>query len=248
MSGDFSGRDIAFVNRVFAGKRYNMNVSKEREHGVSSSEVTLSDPHDNKTRAVHPQTQERPDSPGPPCVSSRSDRSMSEPIQFKNMGPSVELSPMKQERPDSPGPTCVSVRSDRSMTEPIEFNNEGPIVESRFPRMRSVVIKGRPANKHPPHLDSIFMLLEESIVTFVKKELKKFKRVLESSERLEGLKEEDDSLEDEDEEQGSSNRDAFLTLTLNFLRNMKQEELADSLQSKSLISICQRLTIVESFG
>lgn len=34
------------------GKRYNMNVSKEREHGVSSSEVTLSDPHDNKTRAV----------------------------------------------------------------------------------------------------------------------------------------------------------------------------------------------------
>ncbi|XP_033959963.1 NLR family CARD domain-containing protein 3-like [Pseudochaenichthys georgianus] len=85
-----------------------------------------------------------------------------------------------------------------------------------------------------------FQLLEESIVTFVKKELKKFKRVLESSERLEGLKEEDDSLEGEDEEQGSSNRDAFLTLTLNFLRNMKQEELADSLQSKSLISICQR--------
>ncbi|XP_010792243.1 protein NLRC3-like [Notothenia coriiceps] len=84
------------------------------------------------------------------------------------------------------------------------------------------------------------MLLEENIVTFVKKELKKFKRVLESSERLEGLKEEDDSLEGEDEEQGSSNRDAFLTLTLNFLRNMEQEELADSLQSRSLISICQR--------
>ncbi|KAF3833049.1 hypothetical protein F7725_026714 [Dissostichus mawsoni] len=33
----------------------------------------------------------RDNSPGPTCVSSRSDWSMSEPIEFKNMGPSVEL-------------------------------------------------------------------------------------------------------------------------------------------------------------
>ncbi|XP_063737026.1 protein NLRC3-like isoform X2 [Eleginops maclovinus] len=127
----------------------------------------------------------------------------------------------------------------KSISEPIEFKNEGPIVEPRVPRKRSVVIKERPAKKHQQKLDSIFKLLQESIVTFVKKELKKFKTVLESSEHLEGLKEEDESLEGEDEEQGSSNTDAFLTLTLNFLRKMDQEQLADSLQSKSRISVCQ---------
>uniref|UniRef100_A0A8C9ZCF3 NACHT domain-containing protein n=1 Tax=Sander lucioperca TaxID=283035 RepID=A0A8C9ZCF3_SANLU len=45
---------------------------------------------------------------------------------------------------------------------------------------------------------------------------------------------------EEEEEQRKSNGDAFMKLTLNFLRNMKQEQLADSLQSKTLAAICQR--------
>ncbi|XP_059211580.1 NLR family CARD domain-containing protein 3-like [Centropristis striata] len=44
----------------------------------------------------------------------------------------------------------------------------------------------------------------------------------------------------EEEEPRKSNRDAFLKLTLNFLRNMKQEQLADSLQNKTCAVICQR--------
>ncbi|XP_028428493.1 protein NLRC3 [Perca flavescens] len=74
------------------------------------------------------------------------------------------------------------------------------------------------------------MLLEENIVTFVKNELKKIQKVLspdypECSES---------KREDEDEEQRRS-REAFLKITLHFLRRMKQDELADRLQS-----ICRR--------
>ncbi|XP_055361824.1 NACHT, LRR and PYD domains-containing protein 12-like isoform X2 [Betta splendens] len=91
------------------------------------------------------------------------------------------------------------------------------------------------------HLDSIFMLLEENIVTFVKDELKKIQKVLSSdyTECLESQREYEKELDGEDEEQRRSSRDAFLKITLNFLRRMKQEELADCLQSKFSAPICQ---------
>uniref|UniRef100_A0A665SUW6 B30.2/SPRY domain-containing protein n=1 Tax=Echeneis naucrates TaxID=173247 RepID=A0A665SUW6_ECHNA len=50
------------------------------------------------------------------------------------------------------------------------------------------------------------------------------------------MKNEDDEV---DEEQRRS-REAFLKITVNFLRRMKQEELADCLQSKSHARVCQR--------
>ncbi|TDH15453.1 hypothetical protein EPR50_G00031470 [Perca flavescens] len=85
----------------------------------------------------------------------------------------------------------------------------------------------------------LFQLLEESIVTFVKKELKKFQKVLSPDypEYLESQREDEKVLdgEDEDEEQRRRSREAFLKITLHFLRRMKQEELADSLQSSKRI-------------
>nr|WPK86733.1 NLR_family_CARD_domain-containing_3-like protein isoform_X6 [Sebastes schlegelii] len=188
-----------------------------------------------------PVKRERPDVPH--CVSMKSGWSISVPIEFKNEGPIIEPSPVKQERPDSPVPDvpdCLSMKSGRSISVPIEFKNEGPIIEPRAHRKRSGVLSDRPAPKHQQSLDSIFMLLEDNIVTFVKNELKKFKKVLESSEGFEGLEEDDEVTGgQEKDEQRSSNIDAFLKLTLNFLRNMKQEQLADSLQSKTLAVICQ---------
>ncbi|XP_067439182.1 NLR family CARD domain-containing protein 3-like isoform X2 [Thunnus thynnus] len=79
------------------------------------------------------------------------------------------------------------------------------------------------------------MLLEENIVTFVKNELKKMQRVLSSDypECLESQREEEEVLDGEEEEQRRSSREAFLKITLHFLRRMKQEELADCLQSRS---------------
>ncbi|KAL7369701.1 hypothetical protein ABVT39_005998 [Epinephelus coioides] len=92
------------------------------------------------------------------------------------------------------------------------------------------------------------MLLEENILTFVKNELKKIQKVLSPDypECLESQREDEEVLEGEDEEQRRSSREAFLKITLHFLRRMKQEELADCLQSKLLsyhvgppVAVCQ---------
>uniref|UniRef100_A0A673A652 NACHT domain-containing protein n=1 Tax=Sphaeramia orbicularis TaxID=375764 RepID=A0A673A652_9TELE len=77
-------------------------------------------------------------------------------------------------------------------------------------------------------------MLEENICTFVKNELKKFHKVL-SPDYPECLK----SLKDEDEEQRRSS-EAFLKITLNFLRRMKQEELAERLHRRSQFGVHQR--------
>ncbi|KAM6894017.1 protein NLRC3-like [Xenentodon cancila] len=70
---------------------------------------------------------------------------------------------------------------------------------------------------------------------FVKNELKKIQRVLSPDypESLENL------LEDEDEEQRRS-REAFVKITVNFLRRMKQEQLAERLQSSTFAEVCQK--------
>ncbi|XP_030611259.1 NLR family CARD domain-containing protein 3-like [Archocentrus centrarchus] len=82
------------------------------------------------------------------------------------------------------------------------------------------------------------MLLEDNIITFVKNELKKIQKVLSPDypECLES-QEDDELLKSEDKEQKRS-REAFVNLTLNFLRRMKQEELADRLESKIPVT-CQ---------
>ncbi|KAM4635068.1 protein NLRC3-like [Polymixia lowei] len=86
------------------------------------------------------------------------------------------------------------------------------------------------------------MLLEENIVTFVKNELKRFQRVLSSDypESLERQSEDEEVGGGEEEEQRRSAREAVLKITLHFLRSMKQEELADSMENKTPAAACQR--------
>ncbi|KAM4600211.1 NLR family CARD domain-containing protein 3-like [Fundulus diaphanus] len=85
------------------------------------------------------------------------------------------------------------------------------------------------------------MLLEDNIVTFVKKELKKIQKVLspDDPDSSESQRDDVEVLEGEDEEQRRSSREALMKITLNFLRRMKQEELVDRLQSKHLAAVCQ---------
>uniref|UniRef100_UPI003AAAFBCB protein NLRC3-like n=1 Tax=Centroberyx gerrardi TaxID=166262 RepID=UPI003AAAFBCB len=75
---------------------------------------------------------------------------------------------------------------------------------------------------------------------FVKNELKKFQNVLSPDypECLERQREDEEVVDGEEEEQRRS-REALLKITLHFLRRMKQEELADSLESKTLAAVCQ---------
>nr|XP_024656646.1 protein NLRC3-like [Maylandia zebra] len=97
----------------------------------------------------------------------------------------------------------------------------------------SEVPSGQPTQQHQAHLDSIFMRLEVNIITFVRNELQKIQKVLSPDypECLESKR--------EDDEQRSS-REAFVKITVDFLRRMKQEDLADRLQKKSLAEVCHR--------
>ncbi|XP_055362754.1 NACHT, LRR and PYD domains-containing protein 12-like isoform X4 [Betta splendens] len=107
----------------------------------------------------------------------------------------------------------------------------------RVDQQSSEVPSAQSVQQHQTQLDSIFMLLEENIVTFVKKELKKMQKVLSPDypECLESQREDEEELDGEDEEQRKSSRDAFLKITVNFLRRMKQEELVDCLQKPDLM-------------
>ncbi|XP_032364502.1 NACHT, LRR and PYD domains-containing protein 12 isoform X9 [Etheostoma spectabile] len=147
---------------------------------------------------------------------------------------------MQQQKP-GPGPSCVSMKSDRSMDRPIDFK-DGQAVDEKVHQESSEGLGGQSDLQQQTDLDSIFMLLEENIVTFVKNELKKIQKVLRPDypECLESEREDKEVLEGEDEEQRRRSREAFLKITLHFLRRMKQEELADRLQSRSHSGVCQR--------
>uniref|UniRef100_A0A8C5GUA5 NACHT domain-containing protein n=1 Tax=Gouania willdenowi TaxID=441366 RepID=A0A8C5GUA5_GOUWI len=72
----------------------------------------------------------------------------------------------------------------------------------------------------------VFQLLEDNIISFVKAELKHMQKIVDGDDPECS----ESQMEDEDEEQRRS-REAFLNITLYFLKRMKQEELAERLQS-----------------
>ncbi|CAI5677416.1 unnamed protein product [Oreochromis niloticus] len=136
--------------------------------------------------------------------------------------------------------SCVSVRSDWSKGKPPEFSNEpaATIVEQE----RAEVSTGQSAQQHQTHLDSVVMRLEENITMFVKNELKKIQKLLspDHPETLKSQKEDEEMFEGEDEDERKSCREAFLKITLHFLRRLKQHEMADHLQSKIFASLYKR--------
>uniref|UniRef100_A0AAQ4R3G9 NACHT domain-containing protein n=1 Tax=Gasterosteus aculeatus aculeatus TaxID=481459 RepID=A0AAQ4R3G9_GASAC len=251
-----------------------MNQAEDPEDGVPPSEAPLCGEHDSQTKAQRIHQRPGP-GPEPSCVSMKSNRSMSPPPEFKDVGPSVDARTHHRPRPGpGPGPSCVSMKRNRAMSPPLKFKDVGPSVdasshqqrgESPEPRCLSMksdrsndrwfnfkdgrrsydpeedqesseVPTGLSAQQHQTHLDSIFMLLEENILTFVKNELKKIQMVV-SSDYPECLEKEDE--EELDEEQRRS-REAFVKISVHFLRRMKQDQLAERLQSRLLAPVCQR--------
>ncbi|XP_019211776.1 NACHT, LRR and PYD domains-containing protein 3-like [Oreochromis niloticus] len=171
--------------------------------------------------------EERVESTGSSCPSVTSDRSQDHKPAF-----SGEPGPTRGQRSQSAGSSCPSVRSDRSKGDVPHFSAEpGP---TRVDQQSSEVPSGQSAQQHQTRLDSIFMLLEDNIITFVKNELKKIQKVLSPDYR--------ECLESQmqDDEQRSSSREAFLKITMDFLSRMKQEELADRLQRKLKAAVCHR--------
>ncbi|CAK6979523.1 NLR family CARD domain-containing protein 3-like [Scomber scombrus] len=127
------------------------------------------------------------------------------------------------------------------MDRPIKFKDGQP-ADGRVQQQSSEVPSDQSAQQHQTQLDSIFMLLEENIINFVKNELKRVQRVLspDDPECLKSQSEDEEVLDGEEEEQRRSSREAFLKITLHFLRRMKQEDLADCLQSRTFAPECRR--------
>uniref|UniRef100_A0A669EJ85 NACHT domain-containing protein n=1 Tax=Oreochromis niloticus TaxID=8128 RepID=A0A669EJ85_ORENI len=135
------------------------------------------------------------------------------------------------QRSQSAGSSSPSVRSDVSKGHPPDFSAEpGP---TRVDQQSSEVPSGQSAHQHQTQLDSIFMLLEDNIINFVKNELKKIQKVL-NPNKPQCLE-----FQREDDEQRSS-REAFVKIAVDFLRRMKQEELADRLQRQLPAAVCHR--------
>uniref|UniRef100_A0AAQ4NWZ8 B30.2/SPRY domain-containing protein n=1 Tax=Gasterosteus aculeatus aculeatus TaxID=481459 RepID=A0AAQ4NWZ8_GASAC len=211
-----------------------MNQAEDPEDGVPPSEAPLCGEHGSQTKAQR--THQRPGpGPGPSCVSMKNNRSRNPPLNFKDVGPSVDAR-SHQQRGKSPEPRCVSMKSDRSKGQYINFKDGRRSYDPEEDQESSEVPTGPSAQPHQTHLDSIFMLLEENILTFVKNELKKIQKFM-SSDYPECVEKEHEEVLDEEQRRFS---EAFVKISVHFLRRMKQEELAERLQSRLLAAVCQR--------
>ncbi|XP_077950434.1 protein NLRC3-like isoform X2 [Gasterosteus aculeatus] len=217
-----------------------MNQGEDPEDGVRPSEAPLCGEHDSQTTAQRIHQRPGP-GPGPPagaepsCVSMKSNQSINQPLDFKDGRPSVDAS-SHQQRGKSPEPRCVSMKSNQSKDDWMNFRDGRCSHDPEEDQETSEVPTDPSAQQHQTHLDSIFMLLKENILTFVKNELKKIQKIV-SSDYPECLEKEDEEVLDEEQ---MRSREAFVKISVHFLRRMKQEELADRLQSRLLPADCQR--------
>ncbi|XP_053490968.1 uncharacterized protein LOC128613856 [Ictalurus furcatus] len=132
---------------------------------------------------------------------------------------------MEGKRSDSPEPSCVSMKSDWSMEEPFNFRDRDSPTDVRPQKKKSSISRNQ--------LDSIFTALEHTVITLIKNELKRFRKLLSPdypacTER-----------EVEDEEDLHSVREGVLKITLHVLKNMNHTDLANTLQNKSVVSVYQ---------
>ncbi|XP_067084492.1 NACHT, LRR and PYD domains-containing protein 12-like isoform X6 [Osmerus mordax] len=181
--------------------------------------------------------QQRPASPVPSCVSMKSDWSMHPPISFNAGGFSNEEG-IKRQRPASPVSSCVSMKSDRSMDPPPMFSDGGGPSNEEGDQQE----KPETDQSHQEDLSSIFTVLEETVIRFVKEELKRMKRILSPDfpEGLESQREDQEVVDPEYQKQESSAREGALKITLHVLRNMNQKELADTLEENERAEICRQ--------
>ncbi|XP_046881687.1 NACHT, LRR and PYD domains-containing protein 12-like isoform X4 [Hypomesus transpacificus] len=182
--------------------------------------------------------QQRPASPVPSCLSMKSDRSMDRPIMFSDGGGPSNEEGMRQQRPASPVPSCVSMKSDWSMDRPITFSDAGGPSNEEGDQHE----KSESYQSHHEDLSSIFTVLEETVIRFVKEELKRMKRILSPDfpEGLESQREDQEVMDPEYQKQESSAREGALKITLHVLRNMNQKELADTLEKNEHAEICRQ--------
>uniref|UniRef100_A0A9J8AXV5 NACHT domain-containing protein n=1 Tax=Cyprinus carpio carpio TaxID=630221 RepID=A0A9J8AXV5_CYPCA len=154
-------------------------------------------------------------------VSVKSDRSKNDMPNFSEKKTSI-----KSVRSGSHVSSSVSVKSDRSKGEAPRFSEE---TASRTKRLQYETLdpdlqSHRNHKKFTDSLLQIFQDLESKIIKFLKKELEKFKKILQKEDMQYFVK--------DFNENRCSMKEAALDLTLYFLREMKQDEAADTLEDE----------------
>ncbi|KAG1955342.1 NACHT, LRR and PYD domains-containing protein [Pimephales promelas] len=157
-------------------------------------------------------------------VSLKSDHS-------KGEGPNVsEKTPAsnKSVRSGSRVSSSVSLKSDQSKDEGPKFSEKTPSSNERL-QYETLDSDLQAHRKHENFKDSllgIFQDLESKIITFLKNELEKLKKILQHENTQHFVK--------DFNENRSSIKSAALDLTLHYLREMKQDEAADTLEDELL--------------
>ncbi|XP_056310645.1 NLR family CARD domain-containing protein 3-like [Danio aesculapii] len=152
-------------------------------------------------------------------VSLKSDCSKDDPPKFREKTPSSAISV----RSGSCVSSSVSLKSDRSKEDPPNFSEE----TSSSAQSDEYELPDSGAKTHRRHksftdnLQWIFQNLESKMIGFLKNELEKFKKILQEENSQEFVKDYN--------ENRSRITEAALDLTLFLLREMKQDQAADTL-------------------
>ncbi|XP_063048762.1 NACHT, LRR and PYD domains-containing protein 3-like [Engraulis encrasicolus] len=137
----------------------------------------------------------------------------------------------RSSRPKSPAPSCVSMKSDRS-------KGQGPLFSGEDMDPDRSIQQGQQRARQTPTEDlaAIFQRLEQHIITFMKKELKRLRKLLSHDYP------ECPSVEEEEEENEGQRgaRDGALSIAVHILREMSQETLAEQLEKHGLFPRCQQ--------
>ncbi|XP_048018278.1 NACHT, LRR and PYD domains-containing protein 12-like [Megalobrama amblycephala] len=139
----------------------------------------------------------------------------------------MSLSEKHRVRSDSHVSSSVSLKSDQSKDGfPPNFSERKPSSDKRlqYETLDSDVQTHRKHKSFKDNLLWIFQDLESKLITFLKKELEKFKKILQNENTEFFVK--------DFNENGCSTKAAALDLTLHYLREMKQDEAADALEDE----------------
>ncbi|XP_053728390.1 NACHT, LRR and PYD domains-containing protein 12-like isoform X2 [Synchiropus splendidus] len=187
--------------------------------------------HQRRSR-IH---QEKPEEPELSCQSLKSDASMGRMIDFRGGQEHQRRSRIHQEKPEESELSSQSLKSDVSVKPPLNFKGGQESSGEREDQQLSDVLSLQCVQQHQTDLDSTLQLFEETVMTLVKKELKRAQRFLSPDDQ----KKQDDEEEEEcEEEQMRSSRESLLQIFMNILRSMKEEKLADVLWSRSSAGVC----------
>ncbi|KAG1955372.1 NACHT, LRR and PYD domains-containing protein [Pimephales promelas] len=155
-------------------------------------------------------------------VSLKSDWSKNPPPDFSEKTPSSN----ERVRSGSHVSSSVSLKSDWSKDPPPNFSEKTPSSNKRL-QYETLDLDLQTHRNHENFKDNllgIFQDLESKIITFLKNELEKLKKILQHENTQHFVK--------DFNENRSSIKSAALDLTLHYLREMKQDEAADALEGE----------------